>query len=474
MAERTSTWRDLVSHVASRWSKTTRHACEGWLRNLGQLDSFIEASGRSSLRAGSGLILADMERDAHRKGWVASAVVACVLGVAATCGGASGASRSSASGQRATHAPVPAPYRALYDEVSAEIGAYQRGLAAMPRLGGSRRRPVAGAELLAANGNGLTALLKPTTIRAVDISLDRLHKLGVRGVTLAIKVPMLLSWFSRDARRYRDFYATVARHIRARGMAVSVELGFLFCSTPYARCTRPLHESYQRFISDTAAQARIVLERVRPDYLTLMAEPDTEAQLTGIHQLDTPSGAARAVREMLARIGSHRHTKIGAGAGTWLPISFAQRIAKQPIDYLDTHIYPVGPFEATNAVSIASIARKAHLALVIDEVWLYKSARPGVEGGVSASLQVFRRDMFSFWQPLDERFLAVTARWAANAGAAYVSAFWSWQFFAYLTWTPELDALPYSQLTATLYRAVTPALIRGTATDVGLQWGREG
>jgi len=169
-------------------------------------------------------------------------------------------------------------------------------------------------------------------------------------VTLGVKVPMLLASFSPDARRYADFCATVAQHIRARGMLVSVELGSL---------------------------------------------------------------------------------------------------------------------------SIASIARSAHLPLLVDEAWLYKSVKPSAEGGVNASVQVYRRDMFSFFEPLDQRFLAITAARAAKAGAAYVSADWSWQFFAYLTWTPVLDAEAYSQLTATFDDVVAAAIIRGTTTNVGRQWGQE-
>ena len=408
-----------------------------------------------------------------RRWWIALALTASAL-LVTSADALAAATAPTASGQASTPSAVPAKYKALYQRVGSQLDAYQRVIAAMPKLGGAAPRPVAGAELLVANGNRLTALLASTTMRSVDISLDRLHALGVRGVTLGIKVPMLLSSFSSDAGRYADFYATVANHIRARGMVVSVELGALFCGTAYAQCTRPAHESYRSFISDEAAQARIVIQRVRPDYLTLVSEPDTEAELTGIHQLDTPSGAAGAVRDIIALIGPHGRTKIGAGAGTWLPTSFAAAIAKAPIDYLDTHIYPVGQVEAQNAVSIAGIAHRARLPLVADEAWLYKSAAPGVQGGAGASVQVFRQDMFSFWEPLDQRFLATTAAWAAKAHAAYVSPFWSWQFFTYLNWTPQLDALPYAQLTATFNRGVTSALLSRDTTAVGRTWGREG
>jgi hypothetical protein len=307
----------------------------------------------------------------------------------------------------------------------------------------------------------------------VDVSLDRLHALGVRGVTLGIKVPMLLRSFSPDAARYADFYATVAKHIRARKMTVSVELGSLFCGTVFANCTNPFAGSFQAFVTDMAAQARIVIKRLHPDYLTLISEPDTESKLTGIPELDTPAGAARAVGDILSALGPRGRTRVGSGAPTWLPLSFARAILAQRIDYLDTHIYPVGRQEAANAVAIAGIARRARKPLVADEVWLYKSAHPGVAGGADGADQISRQDMFSFWEPLDTRFLAATATWARKAGAAYVSAFWSWQFFSYLTWTPALDRGPYAQLASAFGQKVTSAVADGDVTTPGRRWSRD-
>ena len=234
--------------------------------------------------------------------------------------------------------PVPTKYRSLYGLVSSHLDAFEHAVAAMPRVRrmSPGRPPIVGVELLAANGNRLSALLRPDTMRLVDASLDRFRALGVGGVTLGIKVPMLLSSFSPDANRYVDFYATVAKHIRARKMAVSVELGALFCGTVYANCTNPFATSYQTFVADTAAQARIVIKRLHPDYLTLISEPDTEAKLTGVPALDSPAGAARAVADVVARIGPRGRTRVGAGAGTWLPTSFARLIAA-PTDRLPRH-----------------------------------------------------------------------------------------------------------------------------------------
>lgn len=412
----------------------------------------------------------------------ASAVVATIAVVVATVSAAGcNGSELSPSPTSSTNPPlpgagaVPSSYRSLYDHVSSQLNAFSQALAATPASGAaSGSKPVAGAELLVANGNRLTGLLAPTTMQLVSTTLDRLKALGVGGITLGIKVPMLLTSFTADAGRYADFYATVADEIRARGMVVSVELGALFCGTVYATCTNPFGGSYQAFVSDTSTQARIVLDRVKPTYLTLFAEPDTEAKLTGIAELDTPVGAARAVSDILAAIGPHSGTEIGAGAGTWLPTTFATAIAAQPVDYLDTHIYPVGAPEGANAAAIAGIARHAHKPLVVDEVWLYKSAQPGLDTSLGGAEQVFRQDFFSFWEPLDARFLQTTAAWARKAGVSYVSAFWSWRFFAYLTWSPALDAAPYPELTAAFNRVLMPALADHVATRVGRQWGEQG
>ena len=386
----------------------------------------------------------------------------------------SSASSAAPSPSSAISSPVPAAYQTLYDHLSQNLDAYAKAIDAMPDAAPGTPHFVAGAELLAANGNRLTGLFQPNTMELVDASLDRMHGLHIGGVTLGIKVPLLLDSFSPDAARYADFFATVADHVRARGMVVSVELGVLFCGTVFAQCTNPYGTgTYQRFVDDTVAQARIVIDRLHPDYLTLTSEPDTEAKLTGIRVLATPEGAARAIGDIVAGIGPHGTTKLGAGAGTWLPTTFAQAIVAQPIDYLDTHTYPVDAEFGANAVAIADIATRARKPLVVDEVWLYKSDQPGIQGGPAGAEKVFRQDVFSFWEPLDVRFLDITAKWARKAGAAYVSPFWSWQFFTYLDWTPQLDAAPYSQLTQTFNRSVVPALTSTQTTAAGRQWGAQ-
>ena len=83
---------------------------------------------------------------------------------------------------------------------------------------------------------------------------------------------------------------------------------------------------------------------------------------------------------------------------------------------------------------------------------------------------MYRLDNFSFFEPLDVRFMTITAQWAKKAGAVYVSQFWPGQLFAYLTWTPELHALPYQALTQQANQAIMKAFQAGELTALGRTW----
>jgi hypothetical protein len=115
------------------------------------------------------------------------------------------------------------------------------------------------------------------------------------------------------------------------------------------------------------------------------------------------------------------------------------------------------------------LARAAHTPIVADEVGLYKTDS-AIESGVSNTDAAYRLDSFSFFQPLDIRFLAITSEWAKKAGASYLSPFWTSQFFAYLTWSPTIDALSFPALTQASNSAVAEAFKAGRLTDYGERW----
>jgi hypothetical protein len=375
----------------------------------------------------------------------------------------------SASTVVAAPAPVPAQYQALYDTLSAGLDSYQRAVDALPVAPPGTAAPVLATELLPANGNRLTQLLQPATMTGVNQWLDRLQSIGVHGVTLGVKLPMLLPEFGPDGSAYTIFFATVADAARAHDMTVDVELGALFCGTVYAACDYTYPGGYQDFVRSTVAQARIVIDQIRPTYLTILSEPTTEASLTKVADFSTPEGAARYVHDVLAGIGDRGETKVGAGAGAWLDPTFNEAILREAIDYLTVHIYPVTGRTTDNLLRDTDLAHAAGKPLVADEVGLYKTEGSDQTTPATADTS-FRRDSFSFFEPLDIRFAAVTATWAEKSGVSYVSPYWAGQFFSYIDWTPALDAAPYAQLSESFNAQVRQAFQAQQLTRYGEMW----
>jgi hypothetical protein len=364
---------------------------------------------------------------------------------------------------------VPDRYRALYDTLSTGLDSYEQAIAALREPAPGTATPVLAVELLPANGNRLTQLLRPATMTAVDTWLGKLQAIGIHGVTLGVKLPMLLPQFGPDGDAYATFFTTVADKARAHDMIVDVELGALFCGTVYADCSYTYSGGYQTFVDATVTQARIVIDRIKPDNLTILSEPTTEGLLAKIPEFASVEGTARYVHDVLAGIGDRGTTKVGAGAATWLDPSFNEAILREPIDYLALHIYPVTVHTTANLMQDTNLARQAGIPIVADEVGLYKTDASDQTTPATADT-AFRRDVFSFFEPLDIRFATITSQWARKAGVAYVSPYWAGELFSYIDWTPTLDTAPFADLTQLFNSEVVPAFQSGQVSAYGQAW----
>jgi hypothetical protein len=369
----------------------------------------------------------------------------------------------------ASVAPVPPKYKALYSDLSHQLTNYGNAVAAMPSV---RRKGSAhlirGAELLDANANRGSLLFRPAVLANVSRDIAHFKAAGVTGLTLGIKLPYLLTSYSgADAERYIAFYKSVAAMIHSRHMTVDVELSAAFCGTAYSSCSYTFPTTVAGLATLTAEQARLVISQIHPNFLTLISEETTDSLLTKDPALDTVAGATAFVSQALRQIGRHPGVSVGAGAATWEPPAFNRALLKLPIDYLDLHIYPIGPAEVSNLITDTALAKEAHKPVMADEVWLYKDISPtGNPTGTSIS----DLNNFSFFAPLDARFASITQQWATKAGAVYDSAFWSWQLFGYATWTPSLDAATYSQLSLAADSDAIEAMTAGRITSFGRNW----
>jgi hypothetical protein len=70
------------------------------------------------------------------------------------------------------------------------------------------------------------------------------------------------------------------------------------------------------------------------------------------------------------------------------------------------------------------------------------------------------------------RFLQAIVAYAGSHGFAYVSPFWSSQFFAYLGWTPALDAASYPVVHQQAIAVQVAAIMHGGLSATGLAYSR--
>jgi len=93
-------------------------------------------------------------------------------------------------------------------------------------------------------------------------------------------------------------------------------------------------------------------------------------------------------------------------------------------------------------ISMIETAKKNDKKVVLGEVWLYKASSSEVSERMDHP-DVFARDAFSFWAPLDQKLLETVAKVAEAYEVDYIAPFWSKYYFGYLDYA---EARQYSNL----------------------------
>jgi hypothetical protein len=280
----------------------------------------------------------------------------------------------------------------------------------------------------------------------VRFSLDAFRDLGVGCVKFALQFPLLRPGFpNRDG--YLTFYRQVVAEARNRGIKTMPHVSVIFADTPYSPMTG-LYKglTLEQFTREYREMVMLIVRELKPDYLDMLTEPDTHAALTGLRELTQPAVIAGVIQNAL-RGWEHTGTLCGAGSGTWSPTDFARAFARIPeLDFIAIHVYPVSDQFLDNARQMARIARAAGKQAIIDEAWLHKIDRGDAGEGVAASAEIFRKNAFSFWEPLDRAFMTLLFDLARHEQVAALSFHWSTFFFGTLEYAPELDRLTYQAL----------------------------
>jgi hypothetical protein len=363
-----------------------------------------------------------------------------------------------------TLAGVPERYRSLYRLLSSELEDFERRYPAASAPAAAT--PVWGAELLQANANRGELLLQPRAMDGVRLFLDRFEALGFRAVTISVNCPLLAPSYPRAA-EYASFYRDVAREVRRRGMKLEVESGVLFANTVFS----PIKLDYQassfaEFVARRKEHVTATVREMAPDWLNLGAEPETEARLSGFRALANAGDRAAMLKTILNGL-DRGSTSIAAGIGTWNDTKMLNALLSQvDLDAVALHLYPIGPRQLDTLTAACRIAKKAGKPILLDETWLYKIGLAENEGMATAE-RVFKRDIWSFWTPLDRRFLGAVDAFARTEGVAYVSPFWSHLYFATLPFDAALDDAGYQAVDTRYLQAVLNAVLFGRVSPLG-------
>jgi len=357
---------------------------------------------------------------------------------------------------------VPAEFRALYAELDAALTAFDQSLDAP-----AESYPVIfAAELLSANGNRGTELLKPTNLQGTQLWLDRLQQIGVQGVTVAINYPLLTPDFPNSA-KYLEYFKRVASEIRQRGMKMDVEVGVVFPPPFSALDVNYRATTFEQFKAANKQMVATIVTEVKPDYLNLAPEPDTIARIAGWREFASPQACDDWVSYTLKDL-NRGNTKIGAGIGTWGNLDFIKRYAANAsLDFIALHIYPVTGNALPTAIAAADLAHQHNKRVILDEAWLYKMSAREPPVSIAGNAEIFRRDAYSFWAPLDQKFLALVAKLARAKKIEYVSVFWAQYLYAYLDYNPKFQTMPYNDVMAQLNAIVTPNVLAGKLSATG-------
>ena len=363
--------------------------------------------------------------------------------------------------------PVPAEYQPLYSELNAELAHFEGVL--NQRWNHSQGQTIMATELAFANGNIGEGILNSNSLENNRLLLDRLQTMGVKGVVVAIKYPLLKPDFPRSS-EYLQFYKDIVAECHRRGITVLVECGAIFAGTPYS----PVQVDWFRyttatFLQDLQDQLVLIASEIRPDYLTLANEPQTEESLTGL--IITPTVWRDFIASTMGKIDRSGGLLLGAGTGTWEnPAYINAVIGMHGLDYIDLHIYPLNKDGTLmeRAFDYALQARSAGQRVTVSESWLWKASAQELGNGLGDPEKVMNRDVYGFWYPVDARFIQGIMDLADATTMDFVSFFWTRNFFAYLDYGKTLHFLS----TAQYNRLINQAFISNVQNDTLSSLGR--
>ncbi|MBI9037692.1 MAG: hypothetical protein JEY97_06120 [Bacteroidales bacterium] len=323
--------------------------------------------------------------------------------------------------------------------------------------------------LLPANSaKGPEMLEQLPELNNVKAHLHALDSMGITSIDLAIQYPTLVDSFPQ-ANEYLFYYQQVVQEIRNRNMQIIVGCQATVRDSVYGHM--PVDSFYMdlnsvRYKAEKLQMLQTIIDSLQPDYLTIEMEPETQADNLPLDfSFDNVMNYVNFFLNGIDKNG----VKIGAGSGSWDDLVFIDSIAKlQDIDYIDYHIYPVNQnCFVNNVFKIDSIANVYNKPLVIGESWLYKATDEEIIDTTISPPDIFYRDVYKFWMPLDSLFLSSVIKLSHYSKTEITSLIWSNLFFAYIDYLPVYDSIWPGHVLNIAWQASGPNIYSHTLTPTG-------
>ena len=363
-------------------------------------------------------------------------------------------------------AGVPSAYQSLYQGVQSNMAT---DFALVNAQSTGAKYPVNySIALTSANDNG-GLRTNFTSLTAVDQELNAVQALGMNAVMVSLGFPIFDQNFyefigqtpaqaQQTVQNYVTFYELVAQDIHSRQDINGTPMRMIVEANPLLTVDSPGTSlspaayyqslSFATYEQRRSANTVTTAKSVKPDYLIVQSEPDTDARDGYRPELNTPSTDVAMVQLIVNNLeaakvpGLHSTVKLGAGMGAWqinwqeylgTPGTATGLLGITGLDGIDNHVYFLTGQSAsgmTNELDVSlqmiGLVYAAGKFASIAEFWPHKSLIAG-----ESFLDVSARDSFNFWAPLDQQYIPIIFEIANQGSLEYLSAFSNGEFWAY-------------------------------------------
>ncbi len=384
--------------------------------------------------------------------------------------------------------PVPASYATTYAAISRAVDSFITKLDSRQKVTNSVS---IGSGLDMANAARGTSLLKSVSMQNVQAQIKYFQELGVSSVTIAIGFPIGCQEFwsgkmnnANDLTAMLAFYNQVVQQCHAAGLKVIVEthpvapMGDTFGGECLAYTSSLSSTLFQQYMCEHVGN---VASTVRPDAITMVNETNSDLAWSEQPVYRSPVALGALVQLMTNQIVQANQTNgtnilTAAGADSWT--SNAQDFDNQfykvsGLDAIDIHSYFAGGNDLETATALADAAHAAGKQVVVSECWISKvgtgfpPAKPE-PGQAEISRAVAS---FSFWQPLDEKYMSAFIAWNKIEQPAIFDFYYPQCLSAYLNYN-TVHSLSDEEIVEMEMTAARDARNANQFTPVGIYLGK--